>query len=252
MIKFFRHIRKSLLMENKTGKYFIYAIGEIILVVIGILIALQINNWNENRKANIQETIYLEDLKNDFGYDIKTLNNMVSKNDLKIKNITTILSLLYSKEELTDQDKIALLELHTPLFGENYFIPEKGTINQIEASSSGNFIQNKELRDLIFRYYSDRDREDKGMEKSVQLYQHNYVTPRMLSVAIDPVNSEDLFGKKIDFNPIDMTDLFHNKEYLSAMGLKMGMSKNQNEVYKNVRKKAEQILIILNEELKND
>ncbi|WP_144374457.1 DUF6090 family protein [Winogradskyella sp. PG-2] len=51
MIKFFRKIRQSLLMENKTGKYFKYAIGEIILVVIGILIALQINNWNAN-KAN--------------------------------------------------------------------------------------------------------------------------------------------------------------------------------------------------------
>ncbi len=52
MIKLFRHIRKSLLMENKTSKYFKYAIGEIVLVVIGILIALQINNWNENKKIN--------------------------------------------------------------------------------------------------------------------------------------------------------------------------------------------------------
>jgi len=49
MIKFFRKIRQNLLMENKTSKYFKYAIGEILLVVIGILIALQINNWNEKR-----------------------------------------------------------------------------------------------------------------------------------------------------------------------------------------------------------
>ena len=47
MIKFFRKIRQNLLMENKTGKYFKYAIGEIVLVVIGILIALQINTWNQ-------------------------------------------------------------------------------------------------------------------------------------------------------------------------------------------------------------
>ncbi len=50
MIKFFRHIRQRLLTENKTGKYFKYAIGEIVLVVIGILIALQINNWNQEHK----------------------------------------------------------------------------------------------------------------------------------------------------------------------------------------------------------
>ena len=56
MIKFFRHIRKSLLEENKMGKYFKYAIGEIILVVIGILIALQINNWNEGIKDRIKNS----------------------------------------------------------------------------------------------------------------------------------------------------------------------------------------------------
>ncbi|MCA0133814.1 DUF6090 family protein [Winogradskyella alexanderae] len=69
MIKFFRKIRQDLLMENKTGKYFKYAIGEIILVVIGILIALQINNWNENRKLQHEINTYLnqklENLKED-------------------------------------------------------------------------------------------------------------------------------------------------------------------------------------------
>ena len=60
MIKFFRNIRKSLLNEGKTGKYLKYAIGEIVLVVIGILIALQINNWNENRKLeNSKEKLML-------------------------------------------------------------------------------------------------------------------------------------------------------------------------------------------------
>lgn len=55
MIKFFRHIRQNVIMENKTSKYFKYAIGEIVLVVIGILIALQINTWNEGRKARANE-----------------------------------------------------------------------------------------------------------------------------------------------------------------------------------------------------
>jgi len=55
MIKFFRKIRYDLMEKNKTGKYLKYAIGEIVLVVIGILIALQINNWNEERKTNSKE-----------------------------------------------------------------------------------------------------------------------------------------------------------------------------------------------------
>jgi uncharacterized membrane protein YgaE (UPF0421/DUF939 family) len=61
MIKFFRKIRQKMLTENKFGKYLTYAIGEIILVVIGILIALSINNWNENKKSENQlNNIYNE------------------------------------------------------------------------------------------------------------------------------------------------------------------------------------------------
>jgi hypothetical protein len=55
MIKFFRKIRQNLLIENKTSKYFKYAIGEIILVVIGILVALQINNWNEHHQITLHK-----------------------------------------------------------------------------------------------------------------------------------------------------------------------------------------------------
>ncbi len=80
MIKFFRHIRKNQIMENKTGKYFKYAIGEIILVVIGILIALQINNWNQERKENKQERFILQKLQNDINSDIITINNQISVN----------------------------------------------------------------------------------------------------------------------------------------------------------------------------
>ena len=52
MINFFRRIRYNLLSENKAGRYLKYAVGEIVLVVIGILIALQVNNWNEFKKTD--------------------------------------------------------------------------------------------------------------------------------------------------------------------------------------------------------
>ena len=61
MIKFFRKIRYNLIEKNRTGKYLKYAIGEIILVVIGILIALSINNWNDSRLENKTEIKILEE-----------------------------------------------------------------------------------------------------------------------------------------------------------------------------------------------
>ncbi|MFY0630275.1 MAG: hypothetical protein JXR05_07825 [Flavobacteriaceae bacterium] len=79
MIKFFRHIRKSLIEQNKMGKYFKYAIGEIALVMIGILLALQVNNWNQER-INEQKAIgylnnLIEDIKSDILYYNGNINN---------------------------------------------------------------------------------------------------------------------------------------------------------------------------------
>lgn len=71
MIIFFRKIRQRLLTENKFRKYLIYAIGEIVLVVIGILIALSINNWNENRKLLKSKTEYYKQLVEELNLDIK-------------------------------------------------------------------------------------------------------------------------------------------------------------------------------------
>jgi len=84
MIKFFRHIRQNLLSEKQTSKYFKYAIGEIVLVVIGILIALQINNWNEKRKNENKITIVLKEIQKDLEEDIvksKALFTYYNKRD---------------------------------------------------------------------------------------------------------------------------------------------------------------------------
>jgi hypothetical protein len=76
--------------QNKTGKYFKYAIGEIILVVIGILIALQINNWNENRKKEALKDEYKIALINDYTNDTIQVNDRLSRNNLRIERINSL------------------------------------------------------------------------------------------------------------------------------------------------------------------
>lgn len=78
MIKFFRKIRQKLLTENKFSKYLIYGIGEILLVVIGILIALSINNWNEEVKNSIEEKIIFKQLQIDFNSNLKQLDQKIA------------------------------------------------------------------------------------------------------------------------------------------------------------------------------
>jgi hypothetical protein len=80
-------------MENKTGKYFKYAIGEIVLVVIGILIALSINNWNENRINNAKIKTYLNNIIQDLNADQKNLNGMYSHHSFKFYSMQYLLTL---------------------------------------------------------------------------------------------------------------------------------------------------------------
>ena len=91
MIPFFRKIRHKLANENKFIQYSRYAIGEILLVVLGILIALQINQWNENRKENIALQVLTENLNNEFRNNYQELEIDLARLQRKISSCTTLL-----------------------------------------------------------------------------------------------------------------------------------------------------------------
>lgn len=102
MIKFFRNIRKSLLMENKTSKYFKYAIGEIILVMIGILLALQVNSWNQKRLDRKFETVMLNEVKSSLESDMEIYEIFVERAKLKSEGIQELLEMIASKKSYPD------------------------------------------------------------------------------------------------------------------------------------------------------
>ncbi|MFP4844386.1 DUF6090 family protein [Winogradskyella sp. PE311] len=90
MIKFFSRFRQQLLSENKFSKYLLYAIGEIALVMIGILLALQVNNWNENRKKETLKNEYKTALINDYTKDTIQVNDRLLRNNLRIERINSL------------------------------------------------------------------------------------------------------------------------------------------------------------------
>ncbi|MDF0718209.1 DUF6090 family protein [Muricauda sp. 334s03] len=92
MIKFFRNIRRTLINEGKTGKYLKYAFGEIILVVVGILIALQINNWNENRLENNRARTLLTNMVQDLATDTLMLNRNIENYEFQSHNCVKLLN----------------------------------------------------------------------------------------------------------------------------------------------------------------
>ncbi|MFD2587400.1 DUF6090 family protein [Croceitalea marina] len=149
MIKFFRHIRRSLINQNQMGKYFKYATGEIILVVIGILIALQINNWNENKKVSGSVDKHLEILKQNLNEDKAQLNVLV-------QNITDNYN--YSDSLMMQMKTILPINKHTTkyltnLLLEHQFRPNTNAIETMTQSNEIPFLETK-LQTAILDYYA--------------------------------------------------------------------------------------------------
>ncbi|MBC6365645.1 DUF6090 family protein [Algoriphagus sp. AK58] len=102
MVTLLRKIRHQLLQENRFSRYLLYAIGEIFLVVIGILIALQINNWNEEKKARKYELKMLQELQSVLNRDREYFNSQINRLTEKEKSANRLIQAIEAKEENLD------------------------------------------------------------------------------------------------------------------------------------------------------
>ncbi|WP_296313469.1 DUF6090 family protein [Winogradskyella sp. UBA3174] len=140
-------------MENKTGKYFKYAIGEIALVVIGILIALQINTWNENRKEKLEENFILQNINDEFSESKKILK-ATQLESVAIKNAGFLIMDLFGKPEAIinqrNADSLLFMVLES---GE--FRPNENTISDLIQSGRLKLLQNKKLKTLLYQWQKD-------------------------------------------------------------------------------------------------
>lgn len=154
MIKFFRKIRYNLMNENKTGKYLKYAFGEIILVVIGILIALQLNSLNQKRENKLQEKKYLIALISDLDADIEDYKRVVKRDSTTMEAIIFTLNKFKNNELFTLSDKE---ELGSKNFYIADFRKQDVTFKDMQSSGKLNLIQMDSLRQQIIEYYNTVD-----------------------------------------------------------------------------------------------
>ncbi len=148
MIKFFRKIRYDLIEKNKTGKYLKYAFGEIVLVVIGILIALSINNWNENRKKNSKKEILLKALQIEFTSNLTQLDTVLYYDNIVIKNIRRFM-------KLDPNNSVEMTSDSMPNWMQNSsfrwtFNPLNGALRSGISSGEIHLIKNDSLSNLLF------------------------------------------------------------------------------------------------------
>ena len=178
MIKFFRKVRKKMLAENKFSKYMLYAIGEIMLVVIGILIALQINNWNNERISNKSRIDYMEGLVEDIKSDIIQYND----------NIESYLTDINNNKRLFINDDFKMLDADSILKLVNVFYLQNKTTTQTYekiknsglSESLGNGLTNEAINDyynIEINYYEallQWDKEYSNEYYKFWFYNNNY------------------------------------------------------------------------------
>ena len=181
MIKFLREIRQSLLMENKTGKYFKYAIGEIILVVVGILIALQINNWNEERKDRIKEQAILMQLQEDYEANLAQLEQKIKTRDEILASAFRLLR-DYDNPQGADRDRV--IKDLAMVRNDPTFDPIE---NDLTSSENLRLIRNHKLKRLLSNWSSD----------VVNVIEIEVVWTKIVLEQYDPVISDLGLGREV-------------------------------------------------------
>jgi hypothetical protein len=147
MIKFFRKIRQNALSEGKTGAYLKYAIGEIVLVVIGILIAVSINNWNQNITFKNELTQIVKETSNDLNQDIDFLNNRINGAEKTIYSLDNLLN---------NGDKMpldSLLSHINAVHRFSYFVPVNFGYNKLNKHPRTELLPDS-LTNNLTSYYS--------------------------------------------------------------------------------------------------
>ena len=151
MIKFFRRIRQRLISENKVGKYFLYAIGEIILVVIGILIALQINNNNDLRKNRAKEIHYLQNIKTDLKLNILELDKYIENRTGFIESANRIIEHFEGKP-ITDFSSFNADGMK--VYTWQKFYQNNNTFQELVNSGNLSLISNDSIKNILLNIES--------------------------------------------------------------------------------------------------
>lgn len=213
MIKFFRSIRQKLVSNNKFGKYLLYALGEIVLVVFGILIALQINNWNEAKKNHAFEIRMLSEVKKALDNDIAYFKRMVKRYEKLDSSSSMLIRLVHQKASFEDSlyrnQSFRWYYLRT---GNNY-IYNRGPYEAIKSSGLDR-ISNDSLRNRLVNFYDFEFPRNKGLMTWVDREYNDDI--KQLESFLEPNFIEIVDGKEEVFSKFPR-DLLQRPDFLELL-----------------------------------
>lgn len=223
MIKFFRTIRQTLIMENKNSKYLKYAIGEIVLVVIGILIALQINTWNQDRLNKAYEQKMLRELVEDLKLDTTFLNVQFKRIELFEKSIDMVLN---NPQNLKENSNFFL-------FGGVYFVQNTKAIETIKSGNVQIPFNDNLRKQISSHYHSSRFYLDLISMEDKNFFEFRAIPLQKSQFKIQKnPNSEDF---DIDISLIDYETTIKSTEFNDYILLRKSRINRWNWAYQKIK-----------------
>ncbi|WP_445381209.1 DUF6090 family protein [Robiginitalea sp. IMCC43444] len=190
MITLFRNIRHKLLSNGSLPRYLLYAIGEIALVVIGILIALQIDTWNDERKSQSEEKAILANLNREFMQNKEALNAVLDLNGKSYESGLKIMELIGGQPGALGKVNTDSLIFKTVDF--RRFTPSENALSDLIQSGRLQLLQNETLKDLLYdwsRVLKKADDNFEGYDDKVERDLIPYLTTRY------PLKDIDIYGE---------------------------------------------------------
>jgi len=196
MIRFFRTIRQNMIKENRFSRYFLYAIGEIVLVVIGIFLALQLNNWNAGRKEADKELGLLAEMRQNLEADLTDCRFNIDMNQGLLRGNVAVLKHLEERTPFHDSLRVH----YGNLFGSTVLSANTSAFDNLR-SIGFDLITNDSLRRSITRLYSERytylNKLEAGYDMHLQMddlgpHIHAKIIMDTVWVSGYPINAEAL------------------------------------------------------------
>ena len=260
MINYFRKIRQNLLMENKTGKYFKYAIGEIFLVVIGILIALQINDWNQQSKDSTTEQVILKRLQKEYILNKEQLEDKIAIRNRIIRNCKDLL-VFYDKPTSANRDSIYLKisKLLTPATFDpiQNDIVKSGTLEILKSENlkqllikwSTDVIQLQETEQMFYRYHEQNvvpHLDELGIMRDI-LY--NFWSIDLINLLESKKYTNPILGKS-EINSKTIKDLLADNKLESQITYTLTLNEFNNRESETLMNRIDEILLVIQSEIK--
>jgi len=242
MIPFFRKIRKKMADDNRPLKYMRYAIGEIVLVVIGILIALQVNNWNEKRKFNLEGIQIQQELYDEFSDNRAVLAERIKLLESANEYIEALFYYMDGPKENVQTVNIDSIIGHSLKYGN--FNPSNSTIQELIGSGRLNLISNKSLKKNLYQWLQllkDADEDFKNQDQQASTLLIPYLYKR---VSMRNINHYDglRIDKKSKLFSSDYDALFNDLEFENLYEGKLFWNRTLMNHYKNLDSLAAEIM----------